>query len=450
MKQVHQQELESGELRERKEREARRQAEMKAGQEQKAATDAKVRENKEREARRQAETKSQQNLQISLEDSIHGDKNELSSDSIKALEATGTTDGETPKPQLPSSRPVIALKRIIKWCVNGSERRVWGFNENCTFRKLDPGDLLEKCPSCGSGPIKWSAIRNKTNHNCVSRLRCNRQAKGTCDHPSALRRTKRKQMMRAAANRKKSRLSSMDQACKLMKDAVRLFQLADKTTLSTYISKNEIPAEIHTFMMQFLADSPGDAIPEMVPPQLFRSSGATPAPEPSPLQRLALALQPHSLVPKSHKEKPTPSLWNLNTPADTYPPFESGRFGRFSAGMGLDVGVNPGWNAPSIDFKSLGLNMGVGSKSSSSSQNMTGAMPQEQEPNSLNMSLGVVVEKSITDERLCAATRAGRTHTSHNTHVLLQQLALTRRIRAAAAANVNSTRRKLARQLHHV
>ena len=100
MKQVHQQELESGELRERKEREARRQAEMKAGQEQKAATDAKVRENKEREARRQAETKSQQNLQISLEDSIHGDKNELSSDSIKALEATGTTDGETPKPQV--------------------------------------------------------------------------------------------------------------------------------------------------------------------------------------------------------------------------------------------------------------------------------------------------------------------------------------------------------------
>ena len=88
-----------------------------------------------------------------------------------------------------------------------------------------------------------------------------------------------------------------------------------------------------------------------------------------------------------------------------------------------------GWNAPSIDFKSLSLNMGVGSKSSSSSQNMTGAMPQEQEPNSLNMSLGVVVEKSITDERLCAATRADRTHTSHNTHVLLQQLALTRRIR---------------------
>ena len=130
-----------------------------------------------------------------------------------------------------------------------------------------------------------------------------------------------------------------------MKDAVRLFQQADKTTLSTYISKNEIPAKIHTFMMQFLADSPGDAIPEMVPPQLFRSSDATPAPKPpSPLQRLALALQPHSLVPKSHKEKPTPSLWNLNTPADTYPPFESGRIGRFSAGMGLDVGVNPGMN----------------------------------------------------------------------------------------------------------
>jgi len=355
-------------------------------------------------------------------------------------------DQENNRLQLASSRPVIALKRIIK------QQHVWGFNENYSFRKLDPPDLLEKCPSCGAGPIKWSAIRNKRNNNSVSRLRCNRQAKGTCDYRGALRRTERKRMMRAAANANKSRLSQpIDQACNMMKDAVRLLQLANKTTLFTYISRNEIPTQIRAFMMQFLADNPGDVIPDMMPPQLFLSSGATPDPEPSPLQRLALAPQPNPLMPKSHKEKPTPSLWNLNTPGDTYPPFESGRFGRFSAGMGLDVGVNPGWNAPSIDFKSLGLNMGVGSKSSSSSsQNMTGAMPQEQEPNSLNMSLGVVVEKSITDERLCAATRAGRTHTSHNTHVLLQQLALTRRIRAAAAANVNSTRRKLARQLHHV
>ena len=52
-----------------------------------------------------------------------------------------------------------------------------------------------------------------------------------------------------------------------------------------------------------------------------------------------------------------------------------------------------------------------------------GVMSQHQEPNSLNVSPGVVVEKSITDKRLPAATRAGRTPTSH-THVLLQQLAL--------------------------
>ena len=136
----------------------------------------------------------------------------------------------------------------------------------------------------------------------------------------------------------------------MMKDAVRLLQLANKTTLFTYISRNEIPTQIRTFMMQFLADSPGEAIPEMVPPQLFRSSDATPAPKPpSPLQRLALAPQPHPLVPKSHKEKPTPSLWNLNTPADAFPPFESGRIGRFSAGMGLDVGVNPGMNSHRVN-----------------------------------------------------------------------------------------------------
>ena len=134
-----------------------------------------------------------------------------------------------------------------------------------------------------------------------------------------------------------------------MKDAVRLLQLANKTTLFTYISRNEIPTQIRTFMMQFLADNPGDVIPDMMPPQLFLSSGATPDPEPSPLQRLALAPQPNPLMPKSHKEKPTPSLWNLNTPGDTYPPFESGRIGRFSAGMGLDVGVNPGMNSHRVN-----------------------------------------------------------------------------------------------------
>ena len=72
----------------------------------------------------------------------------------------------------------------------------------------------------------------------MSRLRCNRQAKGACDHHRALTRTKRKQyvcifagllccldltkfvhwairrMMRAAANANKSRLSQpIDQAC---------------------------------------------------------------------------------------------------------------------------------------------------------------------------------------------------------------------------------------------
>ena len=132
----------------------------------------------------------------------------------------------------------------------------------------------------------------------------------------------------------------------MLKDAVRLLQLANKTTLFTYISRNEIPPKIRAFMMQFLADNPvDDSIPEIMPPQLFLGSAATPdRPEPSPLQRLALAPQPNQLVSKAHKQKTTPSLWNLNTPADTYPPFKSGRIGRFSAGMGLDVGVNRGMN----------------------------------------------------------------------------------------------------------
>ena len=82
-----------------------------------------------------------------------------------------------------------------------------------------------------------------------------------------------------------------------------------------------------------------------------------------------------------------------------------------------------GWNSPSLDFKPLSLNTGVGSKSSSSPLNMMGVMPQQQEPNSLNVSADVVVDTSITDKRLSAAIRAGRTLTSH-TYVLLQQLAL--------------------------
>merc|ERR1712032_1678208 len=47
-------------------------------------------------------------------------------------------------------------------------------------------------------------------------------------------------------------------------------------------------------------------------------------------------------------------------------------------------GLGSGWNSPSIDFKPLSLNTGVGSKSSSSPLNMMGVMSQHQEPNSLN------------------------------------------------------------------
>ena len=110
-------------------------------------------------------------------------------------------------------------------------------SDNLIFRKLEPPDLLQSCPSCGAGyaqicddflslyflimyfsqadkvvrnskqtPCTNSWIESKltstapwfTHHsliqqnNRVSRLRCNRQAKGTCDYRGALRRTERK------------------------------------------------------------------------------------------------------------------------------------------------------------------------------------------------------------------------------------------------------------------
>lgn len=48
------------------------------------------------------------------------------------------------KPQI-RKQTIIALKQIPE-TPSG-----WGYNDISTFRKLDPTDLLEHCPSCGTG-----------------------------------------------------------------------------------------------------------------------------------------------------------------------------------------------------------------------------------------------------------------------------------------------------------
>jgi len=58
------------------------------------------------------------------------------------------------------------------------------------LRKFKPNQLIATCPSCNSGPIKWSDVRNKRQATSIEALRCNRQAVGKCDHEDAKKRTK--------------------------------------------------------------------------------------------------------------------------------------------------------------------------------------------------------------------------------------------------------------------
>jgi len=53
----------------------------------------------------------------------------------------------------------IELKKIYK-------HQFWGYtNDKGKFVRMDRADVIEKCPSCGAGPISWQAIRNKRSVN---------------------------------------------------------------------------------------------------------------------------------------------------------------------------------------------------------------------------------------------------------------------------------------------
>jgi len=90
----------------------------------------------------------------------------------------------TPQPKTEPIRLETIIKRGHDWLVQETNKGP---------RKLRPLDILATCPSCNSTPIKWSDIRNKRLAKNTQGLRCNRQAKGKCDHiPAKLRSTKRK------------------------------------------------------------------------------------------------------------------------------------------------------------------------------------------------------------------------------------------------------------------
>jgi len=89
-----------------------------------------------------------------------------------------------PKPKTKPIHLETIIKRGHDWLVQ---------EPNKSPRKLRPLDVLATCPSCNSSPIKWSDIRNKRLAKNTHGLRCNRQAKGKCDHlPAKMRSTKRK------------------------------------------------------------------------------------------------------------------------------------------------------------------------------------------------------------------------------------------------------------------
>lgn len=60
-------------------------------------------------------------------------------------------------------------------------------------RKMLPNDVIDKCPGCDDGPIRWSNIRSKRKAGPTpALLTCNRQALGRCDYSGALNRSKRR------------------------------------------------------------------------------------------------------------------------------------------------------------------------------------------------------------------------------------------------------------------
>jgi len=65
---------------------------------------------------------------------------------------------------------------------------------NGQLRKMLPDDVIDICPGCDDGPVRWSDIRNKRKAGPSSTaLTCNRQALGRCDYSGAMNRSNRRQ-----------------------------------------------------------------------------------------------------------------------------------------------------------------------------------------------------------------------------------------------------------------
>ena len=72
-------------------------------------------------------------------------------------------------------------------------------------RKMLPDDIIDICPSCVDGPIRWSDVRSKRKAGPTSTLlTCNRQAQGRCDYSGAKNRSTRRQMANAAGKASKT------------------------------------------------------------------------------------------------------------------------------------------------------------------------------------------------------------------------------------------------------
>eukprot|EP00750_Incisomonas_marina_P027684 INCI6223.13.p1 GENE.INCI6223.13~~INCI6223.13.p1 ORF type:complete len:429 (+),score=53.27 INCI6223.13:531-1817(+) len=90
---------------------------------------------------------------------------------------------KVPRGRRREAKKTIPINAIVK---RGHD---WVYEENGKLKKFKPNQLIATCPSCLSGAIKWSDVRNKRQATTISELRCNRQAVGKCDHEDAKKRS---------------------------------------------------------------------------------------------------------------------------------------------------------------------------------------------------------------------------------------------------------------------